>query len=79
MFGRATIRLGIDHVDQDAPHEGLRCCSGLVAAVLWWICEVRLIMAALCYRAGHYIFALWFLSFFFFFFFFLIFFFFSLA
>jgi len=41
-------------------------CTGEVLAWLSVCSEVQMIMAALCNRAGHYIFALWILSSFFF-------------
>jgi len=42
--------------------------SSLPAAICDKTCDSRLVMAALCNRSGHYIFALWFLSIFFLFF-----------
>ena len=73
MFGRATITLGIDPHSSyhNAMRESLACAESLrlrfaVMPRVARVCQRQLIlvMAALCYRAGHYIFALWFLSFF---------------
>jgi len=61
MFGRVTIRLGIGPHSRfamfcdDVKVPGCRpCCHFTV---------YRIIMAAVWNRAGHYMFALWFLSF----------------
>ena len=66
MFGRATIRLGIGpHSSYYSALDKYMPIACIFLCLLWspYAIGQTIIMAALRSRCGHYIFALWFLSF----------------